>query len=188
MAARTFLALDIDSAARSRLAAVCRRLGLPGAKVRWVAPENLHVTLKFLGDVADEKLVEVCEAVLAAAGQIGPFDFEVRGVLCVPPAGRLRMFWAGVEDAAGRMQQLYQRLNAGLAGMDLHRDNRPFRPHITLGRLRFAESDSELRRQAEKLAEQKFGPQRAGQVVVYTSKLTPAGGVYTSVARAALGG
>ncbi|MDY6912978.1 MAG: RNA 2',3'-cyclic phosphodiesterase [Planctomycetota bacterium] len=188
MAARTFLALDIDSAARSRLAAVCQQLGRAGARVRWVVPENLHVTLNVLGDVADEKLVEVCEVVSAAAGQIEPFDFEVCGVLCVPPAGRLRMFWAGVEEAAGRMEHLYQRLNDGLAGMDLHRDNRPFKPHITLGRVRFAKNDRELRRQAENLTEQKFGPQRAGQVVVYTSKLTPAGPVYTPVAGAELGG
>ena len=186
MSARTFLALDVDEPCRKHLASVCERLGQTDAKVRWVRPRNLHVTLRFLGDVPDSGTADVCAIVAKVAGGIEPFDFDVRRIICVPPAGKLRMFWAGVEDPSGRMARLYDKLNAELACLELHVEHRSFQPHITVGRVKFVGNARSLRCQAEAFADESFGVQHAEEVVIYTSRLTPSGPVYTSIARAEL--
>jgi len=111
----------------------------------------------------------------------------VAGLLCVPPGGRLRMIWAGVEDRTGRMAELHGRLEAGLEGLGLPREGRAFRPHITMGRVTRVRQEQALRRQAEALAGEEFGTVEARHVVVFTSDLTPRGPTYTPVAHAPLG-
>ena len=88
MGVRTFLALDLDEAIRQRLADAQRQIDDPGAKIKWVAPELLHVTMKFLGEVDDAAVANVCELAAGVAALHEPFDFDVRGVTCVPPGGR----------------------------------------------------------------------------------------------------
>ena len=189
MPARTFLALDLDETIRDRLLAVKDRIGASGAKIRWVDRPQLHVTLKFLGDVPDELAAEVCARVAEAASRVQPFDFDVRGVLCVPPSGRtLRMFWAGVQDPTSRMAELHRHLDAALAALGLKDEDRAFRPHVTLARVRFVKDPQPLRAAAEPCRDEQFGAQHAGDVVVYTSLLTPGGPVYTPVAQPLLGG
>ena len=189
MGIRTFFAIDISEAARDRLAEAQRRMADPAAKVKWVAPELLHVTMKFLGDVADDCLAEVCEAGARAAAEAQPFDFAVRRVVCVPPGGRqLRMIWVGVEYEPGTMDRLAERLENAMEPLGFPREKRKFHPHITLARVKFAEDPSVLRAHAAEFAETDFGTTRADQLVAYSSKLTPAGPIYAPLAKAPLGG
>lgn len=188
MAIRAFLALDIDEQTRGRLGDPQRRLGQPGSKIKWVAAENLHVTLQFLGGVAAETLTEVCSATERVASRIEPFDFHVRGVICVPPRGRVRMLWAGATEPAGRLVSLYEKLADALAPLGFEKENRPFKPHITLARIKFAPDDTQLRDAAGQYAETQFGTVLAEELVVYSSQLKPDGPVYTPIARAKLGG
>ena len=187
MAVRTFLALDLDDDIRKGLVAAQRRIGEKDAKINWVARQNLHVTLKFLGDVEDAMLEEVCRLVAEAAGRIETFEFDVRGVIAVPPGGRIRMVWAGVDDPTGRTAALFAEIEKALAGLGFRHENRRFQPHITLARVKHARDPRALREAAAPLAEQDFGAQRAEHVTVYTSQLTPTGPVYTPAARPPLG-
>lgn len=188
MPARTFIALQIDRRCRAALAAAARTLDVPGAKIRFVAEDNIHVTLNFLGDVADADLAEVSRLASQAAAGVAPFDFGVRGIVCVPPDRRVRMIWAGVADPTGRLVELYDRLAAALATQAGRKDDRPFRPHVTLARVKFVKDPRRLRDAAGPLAGKDFGTQHAESLVVYTSLLTPAGPVYTPAAGADLGG
>jgi len=188
MGMRTFLSLDIDEATRGRLSGVAGNIPIGDARIRWVEPDNLHVTLKFLGDVADELVADVCAAASWAAETVEPFDFSVRGVICIPPAGRLRMLWAGVVEPTGRLARLHEQLDAALSEMGFGAEDRPFKPHITLARVKFARNSQDIRAAAESYGDRDFGTNRAGQLVVYSSKLTPEGPVYTPLARAKLGG
>jgi RNA 2',3'-cyclic 3'-phosphodiesterase len=187
MSQRTFLALDLEEATIDRLLAVQRKLDDPGAGIRWVDRDNLHLTLIFLGDVPDEGLSEVCELSAAAAGLVQPFEYGIRGVECVPPAGPLRMIWAGVEDPTGRLAELQDRLRTALTGLGLHEETRSFHPHITLARAKSGKSAAAVRQAAREDATTDFGVQFAQEVVVYGSRLTPEGPVYTPSARARLG-
>jgi 2'-5' RNA ligase len=187
MALRTFLALDIDDHARKLLDKTCRRLELPPAKINWVAPENLHVTLSFLGDIPDEDIAEVCRLVEGATARSEPFEFQVHGLLAVPPRGGLRMFWAGVEESTGRLEKLHRGLEEALSGLGVREEGRGFRPHITLARIKFAKQEDQLRSAIEHLADTDFGNIHADEVAVYSSVLGPDGPTYTPIAHATLG-
>ena len=187
MATRTFLALDLDEAILDRLLAVQRKLDAEGGSVRWVERANLHVTLNFLGDVSDELMVEVCELSAAAAGEVEPFEFDVRGLICTPPRGPLRMLWGGIADPTGRLAKLQAGLSDALAGLGLKEEDRAYRPHITLARIKSPKGSDRLRAAAARLAGEDFGVQHAEQVVAYSSVLTEDGPIYTRVARFGLG-
>jgi len=184
MAIRTFLALDLDAPIRDRLTAAARGLPQVDSRIRWVAPENLHVTLKFLGDVPETDVAEVCNAVVALAGRIEPFDFDVSHLRCIPPAGKVRMVWADVREPTGRMASVFEQAEAALSGLGFPRERRGFRPHVTLGRVKLTRNAAGLRAAAAQYADTLFGSQRAGGVVVYRSELTPRGPIYTPMARA----
>jgi 2'-5' RNA ligase len=190
VAVRTFLALDIDAAARDRLIAAVGEIdGAGGAKVRWVARQNLHVTLRFLGDVADEALADVCRATCEAARPVDPIPFDVPGLVCVPPGGRqVRMVWAAVREPTGQLARLHERLETALAPLGFRPEGRPFRPHITVGRVKFARDAAALRSAVEAFRAVGFGQQRAGDVVIYGSELTADGPVYTAMGEASLCG
>ncbi|MBS3734399.1 MAG: RNA 2',3'-cyclic phosphodiesterase [Phycisphaerae bacterium] len=185
---RTFLALDIDAETRKALASLPGNVPAAGAKIRWTEPENLHVTLHFLGEVDAERLTEVCETAVAGAGEVEPFDFAVEGALCVPSGGRkLRMIWAGVVEPTGRLAALHTTLGTALEGLGFRQERRAFRPHITLARLKYANRVEPIRRAVAGYSETRFGTPRADAATIYTSELTPRGAVYTPAARVPLG-
>lgn len=199
MSQRTFLALDLHPSVLDRLGRAREAMHDPDAAVRWVDRDNLHLTLLFLGDVPDERLAGVCDSAAGAAAAIEPFEFHLRGIQCVPPKGPLRMVWAGVEEPTGRLMELQAGLAAALAGLGLRQEDRAFRPHITLarvkngGRPRHGDSANNsaasegLRQLALAQQDADFGPTFAEEVVIYGSVLTPEGPLYTPTARAPLG-
>ena len=188
MPVRAFLALDIPAAVRDALADVQRQLDAPDANIRWVAPENLHVTLKFLGDVADEQVAEVLAAAEQVAGDAAPIPFDVRGVRLVPPRGRVRMVWAEIDDKAAGIARLHGQIEPALAALGFQPDTRDFKPHITLGRIKSVRDHDALRRSAQPYTDEDFGPALAEDLVTCSSRLTPRGPIYTPLAKAPLTG
>ena len=187
MATRTFLALPLGPGMVDRLVRAQQELMRIAAHVRWVARENLHLTVKFLGSVEDGDLAEVCRVARELAGRCEPFEFVVRGLTAVPPAGQMRMVWAGVEEPSGRLARLAQAVEEAYAAMGFKRETRRFRPHLTLGRVKSGKNVAELRAGTARFAETDFGSQRAEELVVFASELTPHGPVYSSLAKAPLG-
>jgi len=187
MSLRTFIALDLDEPIRRKLMAVRDWLVSPADRVRLVESRNLHVTLNFLGDVPDGLAGDVCSIVQQAADRIEPFSFEVRGIQVVPPAGAVRMLWAKVSDSSGQMAKLYEQLSLGLAGLGLRGEDRRFKPHVTIMRIKSLKAPAAMRHQAREYADELFGLQHADEVVAYTSQLGSAGAVYTPMMRAELG-
>ena len=187
MSLRTFLALPLDEEIVERLVDVQRSLASAGARVRWVAGENLHLTIKFLGDVTDEQLGEVCRVAEAVAAQIEPFEFSVASVTSVPPAGAMRMVWVGIDEPTGRLEKLHELLEESYAAMGFGKENRSFRPHLTLGRVKGGQNVRQLRAAVSEIAETDFGITSVNELIVFSSQLTPDGPVYSPLAKAKLG-
>ena len=185
---RTFLAVEISEQTRRALAGVAENIDAAGATIRFAAPRNLHVTLNFLGDVSDGPLRRVCDTAADVTAGVAPFEFSVCGLTPGPPKGRLRMIWADVVDPGGCLADLQERLAAALETLGLPRENRPYRPHLTVARIKYAPDDRPIRTEIERFGAEAFGAQQATQVTVFTSELTPSGPVYTPVAHAALDG
>jgi 2'-5' RNA ligase len=188
MVLRIFLALDLDDDIRSGLIRIRDKIDLGGAKVKWVDPEQLHITLKFLGDIADDTVRQVHLVAQQVARQMSPFKFRVRNVLCVPSGGPVRMFWAGVEDAGDSMKSLHGVLDEAMGGLNFRREDREFSPHITLARVKFAPNPQQIRRTVQAVSGADFGVQLVEELVVYSSQLTPSGPVYSAIGRSRFGG
>lgn len=125
---RLFVAIDLPEAVVGDLAHFC--CGMPGA--RWVAPEQLHLTLRFIGEVDGGLFREIREALNAVDG--GAFDLRVKGFGYFPPRKAPRVLWAGVEPAEG-VTALRNRIEKAVVRLGLEPEPRKFSPHITLARL-----------------------------------------------------
>ena len=154
--------------------------------VRWVSPELSHVTLKFLGEVADRDVPAAIEAVVRAASTSRAFTLELCGCGCFPPAGPVRALWVGGSDASGAMAACVDRIEEELEPLGFPRERRPFSPHVTTGRIRYDRSNGRLR---SAVASRTFGPtsQPVASITVMSSELSPRGPQYTPAATIALG-
>lgn len=186
---RTFVAVDVSEETRARAGRLLGELAAADSKVKWVDPRNLHVTLKFLGDVDTRELGEVCAAVAAAVREAPPFDFCVRGCGAFPTTDSPRTIWLGVEDGADELIALHEMLEKGLAGMGFRREQRRFRPHLTLGRVRNNPAGlDELMAILEENRDLVAGVTGVDEVKVYSSELNREGPAYEMLSTATLAG
>lgn len=134
---RTFIAVSLDSAqSRSVVRLQSELKGGDDRGIRWVAKEHFHVNLAFLGDVESSKLVGVCEMVKRVASDHAPFSWQPRGLGAFPNLRRPNVLWVGVRDLANSFAAIREDLQMALVEIGFEPDPRPFRPHVTLGRVR----------------------------------------------------
>ncbi len=174
---RLFIGIPIGEEVRGRLTKVGDRLRRTRAHVGWVPPRNYHLSLVFLGDTPRELLPELGEALDDAVG-CGPFTFEVAGIGTFGSRRSPRVIWAGV-DAPAALASLYESLRDNLEALGLSTDARPFRPHITLGRVRSGRGKAELTTALEQVKDSAFGSVTPAAAQLYRSVLQPGGSVYT---------
>src|ERR1700722_16757119 len=137
---RTFIALPLDARVRRRIRALQAEFAEADAEVKWTDPDNLHVTMVFLGEVDARDLVGVCKAVRNIAENRGAFPLEIAGVGCFPNARRPRTIWVGVGEGRDDVIPLHRELEEALVKLGAYRrEDREFTPHITLGRTRSGE-------------------------------------------------
>ncbi|MBI5302593.1 MAG: RNA 2',3'-cyclic phosphodiesterase [Chloroflexi bacterium] len=188
---RTFIAIELDDATRRALGEAQARLKRDRAAsyVRWVAPENVHVTLKFLGEVAAERVPELQNAAARACGGIAPFALTITGAGAFPNTRRPNNVWIGVEGDVAALERLAQRVEDACAALGYAREERPFTAHLTLGRVKRDASPSD-RQFVGKMIEQaqvgKLGVLRVTCVSVMRSELRPGGSAYSRLAEIGL--
>ncbi len=179
---RTFVAIDLGKRVRSRCVALQEALAAPG--VRWVTPDTMHLTLLFLGDVEDRDLARVCKAVAAGCEGHPAFTLEVEGVGCFPNPTRPRTVWAGVGDGADELKALQASIDAALVETGLYRsEEKPFTPHITLGRFKHG---ADISAEVAKHAEWAAGGCAVAEVLIMSSDLRAEGPEYVLLGRVAL--
>ena len=181
---RLFVALEIPAAVRDNLAAQIKELrDLPAPadkRLRWVRPENLHVTLKFIGEVEAAKLDGIRSA-LAAIGLDAPIGLDFRRLGFFPDEKYPRVLWAGL-NATGNLPVLAREVDRALEGQGIARDERPFTPHLTLARFEPRGLHEKMRAAIQKNSERKFGAFEAREFHLIQSKLKPSGAEYTFLA------
>lgn len=153
-----------------------------------MATGNLHLTVKFLGAVAEDRIEAVASALTGAMTGVGAFDAQIEGLGAFPSATRPRVVWAGVTAKAGTMGDLAGRVDDALAALGFTREVRPFSPHITLGRVRLPGRIPALTEALRGAASRGFGGLRVVRVSLMRSELSPRGARYTELAAASLGG
>ena len=169
---------------RQRLATAIERLHPYAADVAWVAPANLHVTLKFLGQVEEARVSALADALRTALVDQRAVDVAVRGLGAFPSPTRPRVLWAGLEDATGGMTALAQRVDVCCARLGFPAETRDFAAHVTLGRVREARRQPALADVLARPAD--FGRLRVERVSLMRSELSPRGARYSELFAAPL--
>ena len=132
---RAFVAVFPPPEVREVLVREARKLMVSG-EVRWVRPANVHLTLKFLGDVAQTDLSRVAEVLETVCGRHEPFEVESSGFGAFPSGRRARILWAGIGEGSERLRALARDVEGSLEPLGFEREARPYTPHLTLGRVR----------------------------------------------------
>lgn len=186
---RTFVAVEVTRAVRERAGQLIERLRASQASVRWVEVQNIHLTLKFLGNVDPRQIHEVCGAVAKAVAARPPFGMEARGAGAFPNAARPRTLWLGVREGAEKLIELADSVEAALSPLGYPPEGRRFHPHITIGRVRgYSKGLAELAQLVAKAEDFEAGRSPVGEVVVFASQLERDGARYEALSRAPLGG
>jgi 2'-5' RNA ligase len=184
---RAFVAILLDDALRHALADAIEQLRAVARDVAWVTPANLHLTLKFLGAVPETGIDAVIRALTEASLDASAFEARIRGLGAFPSAGRPRVLWAGVTDGASQMTDLARRIDAALAALGFAPEDRPFSPHVTLGRVRQPGRNPALADALGSAAAREFGGIRVPSASLMQSQLGPRGARYTELAKVTLG-
>ncbi len=178
---RTFVCIELPASIRAQAEELQGRLAGLGEKIRWVNPTNLHLTLRFLGEISRSQVETVCLAVRCAAARADDFSIRLSGTGCFPSSRRPRAFWIAVAEASD-LTRLFEAVEKELSCAGFPRETRPFSPHLTLGRVRADRSSARL---GEALAAAKFdaAPFLAAEITVMRSDLSSSGAVYTPIAK-----
>lgn len=184
---RTFVAIELPETVRESLARQISSLKSHAPLVKWSRPDNLHLTLRFLGDVKESELDELFAALEDAVDGTQPFAVEVCGVGAFPNWRHPRVVWAGCGEGAEETSALADLVEAACANLGYERERRPFRPHFTLGRVKQPADAEGLSTATRGLEDRSFGYLDVDAVVVFMSSLRRTGPVYSPMARFALG-
>ncbi len=185
--ARTFIAIDPGKGIRDRLVSLQQGLQRTGIKAKWVQPDNLHLTLLFLGEVDYTIVPDVCKAVTEAMQAKASFPMTLATTGCFPNARRPRIIWAGVGEGAAEVVAVHDSLEPPLMALGCYRrEERMFTPHLTIGRIQGNGRVPDLAPALAQFADWSGGQTMVDEVLVLSSELTPKGPIYTVLSRAKL--
>jgi len=179
---RSFIAILLSDDVRAAVAVEIARLRPLGPRVSWVSPPNLHLTLKFLGELPADALAEVREGLAEAVAGAAPFSLHFGGLGAFPDLTRPRVLWVGVDEGSRAAQALQSHVEAALTRRGFPREERPFSPHLTIGRVRDPRRLVELQQAMTRDARLEFGQFEVRGLSLMRSDLSPAGARYTGLA------
>jgi len=184
---RAFIAIDLPEYLRRGLSVQIDRLrdALTGIPIRWVRPEAIHLSLRFLGDTDLAQVPELKQGLEGLVGANPVFSISVGGLGCFPNPQRPRVVWMGIQEASGTLVHLQQEVEAMCAQLGFPREKRGYSPHLTLGRIRpggESKAAGELGRVMTTDRVEHLGVALVDEVVLFKSELKPDGAVYSRLA------
>ncbi|HUT96644.1 MAG TPA: RNA 2',3'-cyclic phosphodiesterase [Dehalococcoidales bacterium] len=187
---RCFIAIELPEEIKKGLRELQAQLKAGSrAPVKWVDPENIHLTLKFLGNVSADRINEITKAMTEAVRGTPSFPLEIRELGVFPNPRRVQIVWVGLGGEVETLARLQQRIESGLEGLGFPAEGRRFTPHLTLARLRDRATPDERQKLGQLIADTGFDAARsfiADSVNLMKSQLTGEGPIYTRLSSAAL--
>lgn len=190
---RAFIAVPLPDSLLKQLTGLQRRLGeqVPHRSVRWVRPEGIHLTLKFLGDTSTDELPRIGQALTTVARNAPASTFTVGGIGCFPNTHRPRVVWVGVQEPTGRLAALQDAIEEVMEPFGYKPEGRGFKPHLTLGRVGRKARRGDVAQVGEVVASTEVGrlaEVAADRFELIRSVLKPTGAEYTVLETFVLGG
>jgi RNA 2',3'-cyclic 3'-phosphodiesterase len=178
---RTFIAIDLPDEIKNALAQLRDRLKKSGADVKWVEPQNIHLTLKFLGEIDEKQLPAIIEIMEEVASGSKEYLLRLSSVGAFPRMESPRVIWVGVDQGDQETKEIALMLENGLSGLGLPKEERPFSSHITIGRVRSVLHKGKLTEEL-KAAEISEGKEFVvTKMTLFKSSLSPKGPVYDAL-------
>ena len=184
---RAFIAIKLPDAVISSLGQLQQSIRKFGFHIRWVRPENIHLTLQFLGDVKVSQLSRIRFAMQAAAVECKPMTLNAKGVGVFPNLRRPRVLWAGISGAIQPLFAYRQRLTEELALLGFATEKKPFKAHVTLGRFKHGGDYQQLARVMKELGDYHSADFHVTESALFKSNLRKSGAVYTQLEKIVLG-
>ena len=185
---RCFLAIELPKLILRKIEEVQGDFRSTHADVRWVSPEKIHLTLKFFGNIEESRIDPIFNSIEEPVQNTLPFSLKVRGVGAFPHLKNPRVIWVGLVDGLEALASLQKETEAQLEKIGFPPENRPFHPHLTLGRMKSSRGKEELVGRIERHKEEEFGDIQVERVVLFRSDLRPSGPIYTALREMKLGG
>ncbi len=176
---RAFLAIELPDSLRPGLAQVQGELKRSRAEVRWVPVGNIHLTMKFFGNVPDDEIGSLTLAAREVAAAAAPFQLQVTGAGAFPSSKAPRVVWVGLGGDVVPLTQLFYRLEKAFATLGYLPEGRAFNPHLTLGRVKSPVNRERLAKMLEKLPPLSWPPFTVKELILFQSVLSPQGSKYT---------
>ena len=187
---RLFVAVEIGEALAARAADVSRELqrrasdAAPRAKVTWVPADRLHLTIRFIGEVDDQRAAAVCEA-LRPPLAVDRFELALANAGAFPKGGSPRVLWIGVTAGRDALLAIEREVTSRLTPLGIEEEDRAYSPHLTLARVRES-AGLRTARLLEGLTDREIGTVRVDAITLFQSKLSPTGPMYMSLLRTPL--
>ena len=185
---RSFLAIEFPKPILKKIEEVQADLKSTHADVRWVSPEKIHLTLKFFGNIEESRIDLILKSIDEPIRNTLPFSLKVRGVGAFPNLKNPRVIWMGLVDGREVLVSLQKQIETQLEKVGFQPEDRPFHPHLTLGRMRSSQGKEELVKRMERYKEEEFGDFQVERLVLFKSDLRPTGPIYTLLRELKLGG
>lgn len=178
---RTFIAIDFEEEIKKKLYFLLLELDKVSQNIKWVKKEGMHLTLKFLGEIEEEKIPKI-EAVLSTISKMySPFPLRLKGTGTFPPGKKNpRVIWIGIEGGQ-TLKELQAQLEEELEKLDFPREKREFHPHLTLGRVKIQSHLGGVLSQLEREKETTFGEMKVNKITFFQSILKPTGAEYKAL-------
>jgi 2'-5' RNA ligase len=185
---RSFLAIELPRTILKKIEEVQEGLKTSLADVRWVHPEKIHLTLKFFGAVEESKIEAIARSLDEPVRTTIPFLLKAKGVGAFPNLKNPRVIWMGLVDEGEVLSSFQKRLETEMEKAGVEPEDRPFRAHLTLGRVNSSRGKNELAARIDRYREEEFGSFQVEKVVLFKSDLKPTGPIYTPLKELNLGG
>jgi len=180
---RSFISIEIPQPIKEQMVLVPTPLKSVRGKFSWASTNNLHITLKFLGDCTRGRLEAISKRLSEIAARHAPFNLSFDGIGVFPGHSAPRIVWLGIKDGREQLVNLAKDVAESMEQIGFKKESRPFRPHITLARVKHLSSRNELRAAIEKMPKVHIDPMRARHIFLMRSQLNPKGAIYTVIER-----
>ncbi|AFK21773.1 RNA 2',3'-cyclic phosphodiesterase [Pyrococcus sp. ST04] len=178
---RAFIAIDVSEEVRDAIVRAQDFIGTKEARIKFVERENLHITLKFLGEISQEQIEEIKKILEKIARKYRKHEVRVKGIGVFPNPNYVRVIWAGVENDE-TIKAMAKEIDEALAKLGFKRE-KDFVAHVTLGRVKFVRDKLGLAMKLKELANEEFGSFKVEAIELKKSTLTPKGPIYETLAR-----
>lgn len=175
---RVFIGIKFDESTRADIEKFLKPFKKIGTPIKWVKPENVHLTLKFIGEVSPEKFAQIEDAITSSDFAVGAFDLKIVGCGKFGRGSELNIFWIGI-DKNEKIENLYQKIEDALQKVGISREEREFKPHLTVGRNKKRFNFKPLFQMIGEKADLPLSQFQVKAFQIFKSELFPTGPVYT---------